>query len=76
MTVASYLKRRLVTQRHRTVGEVAAELDITRPSFSKVINGKAALSVELALKIEALTDISAKWLLRSQLDEQIEKARR
>jgi plasmid maintenance system antidote protein VapI len=70
-TVAEKLKAALVTQREKTVTEVAGELEMSRPCFSNVVNGNASLSVELALKIERTFGLDARKLLIQQLDEQI-----
>ncbi|MBB1161491.1 HigA family addiction module antitoxin [Aquariibacter albus] len=36
-----------------TVTEAAAQLDVTRATLSRVLNGRAAVSPEMALRIEA-----------------------
>lgn len=36
-----------------TVTEAAAQLDVTRPALSRVLNGHAGISPEMALRIEA-----------------------
>lgn len=35
-----------------TVTEAAAQLGVTRPALSRVLNGKAAISPEMALRLE------------------------
>ena len=76
MTLAQKLYDALVTSRGKTVTEVAAELGMSRPCFSNVINGNASLSVELALKIEKKFGHQARAMLIQQLDEQITAARK
>jgi antitoxin HigA-1 len=75
MTVAAKLMAALVTKRAKTVTEVARELEMSRPCFSNVVNGNAALSIELALRIEREFGLDARKLLVEQLDEDIAEAR-
>jgi plasmid maintenance system antidote protein VapI len=70
-TLADFLKNTLVTKRGKTVTEVARELDLSRPSFSHVINGHADLSIALAVKIQKRFGIPARGLLMEQLDEKL-----
>ena len=74
--LAKMLYEVLVTSRDKTVTDVAAELDMSRPCFSNVVNGNASLSVELALKIERKFGFKARELLIQQLDEQLRAARK
>lgn len=55
----------------KTVTEVAAEIGMSRPAFSNVINGQADLSIDLALRIQELFNIDARQLLIDQLDEKL-----
>jgi addiction module HigA family antidote len=75
-SVAERLMYELVNRRKATVTDVASALDISRPALSKVLNGRAELSVELALKIETTFGLDAHKLLFAQLEEQIANARR
>jgi addiction module HigA family antidote len=51
-----------------TVTQAAKELGINRVTLSKVLNGKAAISVDLALRLEAWLDgPSAESWLKGQL---------
>jgi addiction module HigA family antidote len=74
--LADMLYEMLVTSRDKTVTEAAREMGMSRPNFSKVINGNASLSVELALRIEKKFGFQARALLIQQLDEQISAARK
>jgi len=74
--VAEILKKQLVTKTGKTVTEVAQEIGMSRPAFSNVINGSSDLSIELALKLEAMfVGIDATKLLVAQLKEKIDQAR-
>jgi antitoxin HigA-1 len=72
--VCDYLRKVLPSD--VTLSDLAPILGITRPSLSKVLNGRAELSIPLALRIEAAFSINARKMLIAQLDEQIETARK
>jgi antitoxin HigA-1 len=72
--VCDYLRKVLPSD--VTLSDLAPILGITRPSLSKVLNGRAELSIPLALRIEAAFSINARKMLIAQLDEQIEAARK
>ena len=76
MKLAATLYDALVTSRGKTVTEVAAELGMSRPSFSNVINGNASLSIELALKIQTKFGHQARGMLIQQLDEQLSEPKK
>lgn len=71
MRFAERLKNALVIHRMKTVTEVAAEIGMSRPAFSNVINGQADLSIDLALRIQKLFNIDARQMLIDQLDEKL-----
>ena len=75
LTTAQRIGRR-IAERGLNVGEAAALLGLTRPSLSKVLNGRAELSIRLALQIEKKVGLVARDLLIQQLDEQMAAARR
>ena len=54
----------------RTVTEVARHLGVTRPALSRVLNGKAGISADMALRIsEAFNTDPDLWLrLQAQRD--------
>ena len=74
--VQEYLRTLIVDAQKLTVTEAAERLNITRPSLSNVLHGHAALSPELALRIERVFGVDARTLLIEQLDEVLEEARR
>jgi antitoxin HigA-1 len=61
-----WVKRNILAPYGLTVSDAAVHLGITRPPFSNVLNGKAALSPELAIRIEKAFGVSAKTLLNMQ----------
>lgn len=65
------LKEWLVDQ-DMSLTELAPRLGVTRPSLSKVLNGRAELSVDMAIRIESnFPGLKARELLVAQLDEQL-----
>ncbi|MDR3055189.1 MAG: HigA family addiction module antidote protein [Zoogloeaceae bacterium] len=60
-----------------SVTEAARELGINRVTLSRVLNGKAAVSIDLALRLEAWLDgPSAESWLKGQLAYDMWQARR
>jgi addiction module HigA family antidote len=49
-----------------SVSRAATILDVRRATLSDLVNGKAALSPEMALRIEKAFDVSMDTLLRMQ----------
>ena len=52
--------------RERTVTDVAKHLGVTRAALSRVLNGRAAVSAEMALKLEQAFGLDADVWLRLQ----------
>ena len=57
------------------VTKAAAVLGVTRPALSRLLNEKAALSPEMALRIEKAFGPSADHLMRIQLAHDMARAR-
>jgi addiction module HigA family antidote len=57
--LANYLQGRSVT-------EVARHLGVTRPALSRVLNGKARISADMALRISEAFNTDAEFWLRLQ----------
>lgn len=68
--------RSIVLAEGRNVSEAAKILRIGRPALSKVLNGNADLSVELAAKIEDVFRYSALDLLQRQATQKLNEYRR
>jgi addiction module HigA family antidote len=62
----------------RSVTEVARHLGVTRPALSRVLNGKAGISADMALRIsEAFSTDPDLWLrLQAQRDLWVASRRR
>jgi addiction module HigA family antidote len=50
----------------RTVTEVARHLGVTRPAFSRVLNGRAGISADMALRISEAFNTEPDFWLRLQ----------
>ena len=60
------LKMELVEGRGLTIGKAAELLGITRPTLSNIMNAKAAITPNVALRIETVFGGNAKFWLRLQ----------
>ena len=61
-----WLRRCIVDHYAMSVSQVAAHLGVTRPAMSNLLNGKAALSPEMAIRFEKAFGISAETMMRMQ----------
>ena len=61
-----WLRRNVIEHYRLTVTEAAARLRVTRPAMSNLLNGKADLSPEMALRFELAFGLGAETLLRMQ----------
>jgi antitoxin HigA-1 len=55
----------------RTVTEVAKRLGVTRPALSRVLNGKAAMSADMALRISEAFGTEPDFWLRLQVQRDL-----
>lgn len=62
-----WIKRNLLEPLDLNVAEAARRMTINRPTFSNVLDGKHAVSHDLAYRLEALTGVDAELLIRMQL---------
>jgi addiction module HigA family antidote len=69
------LQKQIITKPQLSITAAARELNIGRPALSNVLSGKAALSPELAVRIENRFGLDARELLVEQLDETLAAAR-
>lgn len=58
-----------------SVGEAAERLNMSRPALSRVLNGHAGISPELALRLEAAGVSKAKFWLNMQINYELAQAR-
>lgn len=59
-----------------SVTNAASHLGVTRPALSRLLNGHAALTPEMAIRFEQAFAISAATLLRMQSAHSLAEARR
>lgn len=60
------IREDILSHYNLSVSDAAKLLKAARPNLSNVINGKVAVSAEMAMKIEAAFGVSAQLLLRMQ----------
>ena len=61
-----WLRHEIVEHYGLTASKVAEHLGVTRTAMSNLLNGKAALSPEMAIRFEKAFGISAETMLRMQ----------
>ena len=59
-----------------SISKAAAIMKVRRPTFSDIVNGKARLSPDVALRIEMAFGVSMELLLRMQTSFEIAQARK
>ena len=60
------LKMEIIYGRGLTIGKASELLAITRPTLSNIMNGKASITPNIALRIETVFGGSARFWLRLQ----------
>ena len=60
------LRIEIVEGRGLTIGKAAELLGVTRPTLSNIMNGKASITSNIALRIETVFGGSAKFWVRLQ----------
>lgn len=71
-----FLRDEVVEGNELNVGEVAAMLEVTRPTLSKLLNGRADLSPMMALRVEQVFGLKMDTLLAMQSAYDQAKVRR
>lgn len=61
-----FLQSEIIQGRRLSVGEAAVALRVLRPTLSAVLNGRAGLSPEMALRFEKAFGLSMDTLMRMQ----------
>jgi addiction module HigA family antidote len=72
----SFLKSKVVEAHHLSVTDAAQVLGVTRPALSALLNGRAQLSSQMALRIEKAFGVPMERLMRMQTQFDIAQARR
>ena len=71
-----FIKMEVIDPLGLSVTDAARVLGVTRPALSALLNGRAALSPEMALRIEKAFAVRMDTLLRMQTAYEISLARR
>ena len=71
-----FLKEEVIETHDLTVTDAAKILRVTRPALSNLLNGKASLSPEMALRFEKAFGLKMDTLLRMQTSYHIAQARK
>ncbi len=69
------LREEVLKPLNLTVGEVADRLGMARASISRVVNGRSAISYDLAIRLEAAGVSTARFWTALQCEYDLEKAR-
>ena len=71
-----FLREEVVSPHKLSVTEAARILGVTRPALSKLLNARASLSPEMALRFEKAFDLKMATLLRMQTYYDIAQVRK
>ncbi len=70
-----FIRMEIIEPLGLTVTEAAKALEVTRPALSALLNGRASLSPEMALRVEKAFGVKMDTLLRMQTAFEIAEAR-
>ena len=70
-----WLKEAVVAPTGLSVLALAEKLDVARPTLSKLLNGHAGLSSEMALRLKRHSALNADTLMRMQIAHEMTEAR-
>ena len=71
-----FIRTEIVVPTGLSVTDAAIALQVSRPALSNLLNGKAALSAEMALRIEKAFGVRMDTLMRMQSSYDIAQARK
>jgi antitoxin HigA-1 len=71
----AFVKSEILDPAELSVTDAAEALGVTRPALSAFLNGRAALSADMAIRIEKAFGVSMDTLMRMQNSYEIAKAR-
>jgi addiction module HigA family antidote len=73
--MGGFVRREILEPLGLSVTDAAAALDVTRQALSNLVNEKAALTADMALRLEKAFGVSMELLLRMQLAYDVAQAR-
>ena len=71
-----FIRSEIIEPAGLTVTAAAAALQVSRPALSRLLNGKAALSGDMALRIEKAFGVKMETLMRMQSAYEIVQTRK
>ncbi len=71
-----FIRTEIIAPAGLSVTAAAVALHVSRPALSNLLNGRAALSAEMALRIEKAFGVSMDTLMRMQSSHDIAQARK
>jgi len=71
-----FIRTEIIAPAHLSVTAAAAALQVSRPALSSLLNGKAGLSGDMALRIEKAFGVKVDTLMRMQASYDIAQTRR
>ena len=73
--LGGFVRREVLEPLGLSVTDAAAALDVTRQALSNLVNEKAALTADMALRLEKAFGVSMELLMRMQLAYDVAEAR-
>ena len=73
--LGGFVRRAILEPLGLSVTDAAAALDVTRQALSNLVNEKAALTADMALRLEKAFGVSMELLMRMQLAYDLAEAR-
>jgi antitoxin HigA-1 len=73
--LGGFVRREILEPLGLSVTDAAAALDVTRQALSNLVNEKAALTADMALRLEKAFGVSMELLMRMQLAYDVAGAR-
>jgi addiction module HigA family antidote len=73
--LGGFIRREILEPLGLSVTDAAAALDVTRQALSNLVNEKAALTADMAMRLEKAFGVSMELLMRMQLAYDLAEAR-
>ena len=71
-----FIRSEILEPLHLSVSAAAVALGVSRPALSNLLNGNAALTADMAIRIEKAFGVRMETLMRMQLAHDIAQARK
>jgi addiction module HigA family antidote len=73
--MGGFIRREILKPLSLSVTDAAAALDVTRQALSNLVNEKAALTADMALRLEKAFGVNMELMLRMQLAYDVAQTR-